>query len=582
VTNQYDADVLTVNGLSVSFTQRDAPDAAERTVVDDVSFTLRAGRVLALVGESGSGKSVTAMSVLGLLPPDANATGSIRLQGEELMGADAGTLRRVRGGSIGTIFQEPTSAFDPMYRIGWQIAEAIRVHNARTPRRELRSRVRELLLAVGIADADRIARSYPHELSGGQLQRAMIAMAISCEPVALIADEPTTALDVTVQAGILELIRSLRDTAGTAVLLITHDMGVVADLADDVVVMRAGEVVERADVSTVFEHPQAEYTRELLSAVPRLDRLRVEAVPEPTGLSSEPAEGQGEPVREREREAQHEPAAPDLVVDVRNAVVTYGGAWGRPPLAAVDDVSLSIPPGMTLGLVGESGSGKSTLGRALAGLVPLASGSIAVSGVELATASHKELRDVRRRVGYVFQDPASSLNPRYTVGQAIAEPLRLHTTQDAAERRGHVADLLEAVSLPNAYASRYPHELSGGQRQRVAIARSVALGPSLLIADEPTSALDVSVQARILELLAELRDRFGFACLFISHDLAVVQELADEVAVMRTGRLVETGPTEQVLTAPTQPYTLRLLAAAPVADPAEQRQRREAWLEVER
>jgi peptide/nickel transport system ATP-binding protein len=580
---------LAVDGLSVSFTDHDDGADAARTVVDGVSFALQAGRVLALVGESGSGKSVTAMSALGLLPPNATATGSIRLQGEELIGADAGTLRRVRGGGIGTIFQEPMSAFNPMYRIGWQIAEAIRVHNGRLARGELRARITELLLSVGIVDPHRIARSYPHQLSGGQLQRAMIAMAISCEPVALIADEPTTALDVTVQAGILELIRSLRDTAGTAVLLITHDMGVVADLADDVVVMRAGEVVERADVRTVFEHPQAEYTRELLDAVPRLAPLRVETGGTTDEIGSAVGDaGEGRLSSADSVTAVAPPAAtgdttaPGPVVDVRNAVVTYAGAWGRPPLRAVDDVSLSIPAGMTLGLVGESGSGKSTLGRALAGLVPLSSGSVSVSGTELATAAHRQLRDVRRDVGFVFQDPASSLNPRYTVGQAIAEPLRLHTKQDAAERRSRVANLLEAVRLPQGYGSRYPHELSGGQRQRVAIARAVALGPSLLIADEPTSALDVSVQARILELLAELRDRFGFACLFISHDLAVVQELADRVAVMRAGRLEESGPTQQVLTAPTRPYTLRLLAAAPVADPVEQRRRREAWLEVER
>ncbi|MGA0567838.1 dipeptide ABC transporter ATP-binding protein [Rathayibacter sp. KR2-224] len=581
MTQQHHADVLAVNGLSVSFADQNA-GASARTVVDDVSFTLRQGRVLALVGESGSGKSVSAMSVLGLLPPTAKATGSIRLQGEELVGADAGTLRRVRGGRIGTIFQEPATAFDPMYRIGWQIGEAIRAHNGRVPRGRLHARVRELLAAVGLPDSRRIARSYPHQLSGGQLQRAMIAMAISCEPVALMADEPTTALDVTVQAGILELIRSLRDTAGTAVLLITHDMGVVADLADDVVVMQAGRVVERADAATLFAHPQAEYTRQLLDAVPRLDRLRIDVrsrdEPAPSGPATERRVDDATDVA---RDPSPAPAAEGLVVDVRNAVVTYGGGWGHPGLAAVDGVSLGIAAGTTLGLVGESGSGKSTLGRALAGLVPLSSGSIAVTGLELGTASARELRAVRRDVGFVFQDPASSLNPRFTVGQAIAEPLRLHTKQDAAARRTRVADLLDAVDLPRDFASRYPHELSGGQRQRVAIARAVALEPSLLIADEPTSALDVSVQAHILDLLAELRGRLGFACLFISHDLAVVQELADEVAVMRAGRLVESGPTTQVLTAPTQPYTLRLLAAAPVPDPQEQRRRREAWLAVE-
>jgi len=545
--------VLSVDEVSISFAGQGGP---ERPVVDRVSFDLHAGRVLALVGESGSGKSVTAMSVLGLLPGTATVSGSIRLDGGELIGADAARLRQVRGGQIGTIFQEPMNAFNPVYTIGWQIAEAIRSHDPRTARAEVEARVAELLSAAGIRDVARVRRAHPHELSGGQLQRAMIAMAICSNPVALIADEPTTALDVTVQAGILDLIRRLRDEHGTAVLLITHDMGVVADLADDVVVMRDGRVVERADAATLFARPQAAYTKALLAAVPTLDTLEA-----PAGrVAPRPAE-------------DAEPAA-----EVRGACIVYGASgWGRRSLTAVEDVSFHIEAGCTLGLVGESGSGKSTVGRALAGLVPLRAGAVRIGGVDLTTVSARGLRAVRKRIGYVFQDPASSLNPRLTIGQAIAEPLRLHTDASAAGRRTRVDELLDAVRLDRDFAGRFQHELSGGQRQRVAIARAIALNPTLLIADEPTSALDVSVQASILELIRRLQDELGFACLFISHDLAVVQALVDDVVVMRRGRIVEAGPAEQVLTAPRQPYTQRLLAAAPVADPVQQRLRRDEW-----
>ncbi|WP_432838566.1 dipeptide ABC transporter ATP-binding protein [Dactylosporangium sp. CA-092794] len=555
MTASTDPVVLAVNGLRVAFADRDDPRRPARAAVTDVSFELRAGRVLALVGESGSGKSVTAMAALGLLPPSARVTGSVRLEGEELVGARPGRLRRVRGGRIGTIFQEPMSAFNPAYTIGWQIAEALRTHGAPARGRRLRERVAELLRSAGLPDAARIARSHPHELSGGQLQRSMIAMAISCDPVALIADEPTTALDVTVQAGILDLLRTLRATRGTAILLITHDMGVVADLADDVVVMRGGEVVERADARTVFAAPARSYTRELLDAVPRLDRLRADA----GGAAPEAALG-------------------EAIAEVRGARIVYGGdGWGRRRTVAVDGVDLRIVRGRTLGLVGESGSGKSTLGRALAGLVGVREGAVRVGGTDLARASGAALRAVRRRIGYVFQDPASSLDPRYPVGRVIDEPMRLLSELPAAARAARVAELLDAVQLPAGYARRYPHELSGGQRQRVAIARALALRPDLLIADEPTSALDVSVQARVLDLLVSLRAEFGFACLFISHDLGVVHRLAHDVAVMRAGRIVEAGPADAVLRSPRHPYTLRLLAAAPVADPDEQRVRRAAW-----
>ncbi|WP_345761310.1 ABC transporter ATP-binding protein [Diaminobutyricibacter sp. McL0608] len=562
-----DAPILSVDEVSISFTDRDDHEGAHtRKVVDRVSFDLEAGRVLALVGESGSGKSVTAMSTLGLLPAGATVTGSVRLQGEELLGATPARLRQVRGGSVGTVFQEPMTAFNPVITIGRQIAEALAAHGLAGGRANSGDRVSSLLASVGIADPARVARSHPHELSGGQLQRAMIAMAISCDPVALIADEPTTALDVTVQAGILDLIRELRDRLGTAVLLITHDMGVVADLADDVVVMREGRVVERADASELFAHPTAEYTQRLLAAVPRLDALRL----------TDPAV-----VTDR----AHRPVADAADASVARAAarldgasVIYGGrGWGSHPVAAVDDVTLLIEPGQIFGLVGESGSGKSTIGRALAGLVPLSSGSATVDGVELAHASRGALRAARSRIGYIFQDPASSLNPRATVGQSIAEPLKLHAEITGAQRRERVRELLSAVQLDTAFADRYQHELSGGQRQRVAIARAIALRPALLIADEPTSALDVSVQATVLDLLHDLQDHYGFACLFISHDLAVVHDLADQVAVMHDGRIVETGTTASVLRSPSDPYTQRLLAAAPVPDPEAQRVRREEW-----
>jgi peptide/nickel transport system ATP-binding protein len=558
---------LSVDGVSISFTGG-TPDA-DRPVVDEVSFELRRGRVLALVGESGSGKSVTAMSTLGLLPRNARVTGSIRLGDEELLGANPARLRQIRGGAVGTIFQEPMSAFNPVLSIGAQIGEAIRTHSKHLGRASVAAAVVDLLVSVGIDEPRRVLRAFPHELSGGQLQRAMIAMAVSGDPAVLIADEPTTALDVTVQAGILDLIRQLKDRTGMAVLLITHDMGVVADLADDVVVMRQGTVVERADVGTLFSRPTEEYTAALLAAVPRLDSLGTSSASSGQVIVEE---------RATEGRAVAESTTAPAAVTLSEADVVYGRrGWRRTGPKAVDGVSLDIPAGRILGLVGESGSGKSTVGRAIAGLVPLASGSIHVAGVDLGAASAPALRSARAGIGYVFQDPASSLNPRFTIEQSIGEPLGLHSTLDRAGRRGRVAELLEAVQLPADAADRYPHELSGGQRQRVAIARAIALGPALLIADEPTSALDVSVQARVLDLLRDLQGRFGFACLFISHDLAVVHELVDEVAVMHRGRIVERGPAALVLRSPADDYTRRLLAAAPVADPVDQRARREAW-----
>ena len=564
------APLLEVEGLRVAFGDAEP-------VVRDVSFTLTPGRVLALVGESGSGKSVSAMSVLGLLPPEATVTGSIRFRGTEMVGASDDTLRAVRGAGMGVVFQEPMNSFTPVLSIGTQIAEAVTAHPTDLGRAGVSARVDELLRAAGLDDPARIRKAYPHELSGGQLQRAMIAMALAGDPVALIADEPTTALDVTVQAGILDLLRRLGRERDLAVLLITHDMGVVADVADEVLVMRRGDPVEHGTVAEVFAHPTAEYTRALLAAVPSLTAAGPAAESRPerqfsagTARKVSPSASLGP---EQASLADASRASRPLVAQLRDVAVRYARR-GEP---TVSDIDLDLRAGGTLGLVGESGSGKSTIGRALAGLVPVVAGTVEVDGSDLRTARGRRLRELRSRVGIVFQDPASSLNPRQTIGWSIAEPLLVHGTASAAERAERVRELLVAVQLDPSWAERFPHQLSGGQRQRVAVARALALRPALVIADEPTSALDVTVQAAVLDLLADLQHDFGFGMLLISHDLAVVRQLADEVVVLHDGRVVERGTTEAVLDDPQQDYTRMLLAAAPVADPVRQAARREAW-----
>ena len=541
--------ILQVEGLHVAFGDAEP-------VVRDVSFDLTPGRVLALVGESGSGKSVSAMSVLGLLPPQARVSGSIRFRGAELVGASVDELRAVRGAGIGVVFQEPMNSFTPVLSIGTQIAEAVRAHPRGLARAAVSGRIDELLRSAGLADPERIRRAYPHELSGGQLQRAMIAMALAGDSVALIADEPTTALDVTVQAGILDLLRTLCRERELAVLLITHDMGVVADVADEVLVMRRGEPVEHGAVDALFRAPHAAYTRALLAAVPSLEARPASAPPPADGTDGAEASRASRPV----------------VARMRDVAVRYDRR-GAPTVSGID---LELRAGGTLGLVGESGSGKSTIGRALAGLVPVVAGAVEVDGSDLRTARGRRLREIRSRVGIVFQDPASSLNPRQTIGWSIAEPLLVHGVS-AADRTSRVHDLLVAVQLDPSWAERFPHELSGGQRQRVAVARALALRPALVIADEPTSALDVTVQAAVLELLSSLQDEFGFGMLLVSHDLAVVRQLADEVVVLHDGRIVERGDTSTVLDDPQEDYTRMLLAAAPVADPARQAARRDAW-----
>lgn len=588
--------VLCLREFGVTFPAQGGEDVVAS---QQINLDLIKGQVLALVGESGSGKSVTAMGALGLLSANALVSGSAVLdccrQNQELVGAAREILDQTRGEHVGVIFQEPTTALDPLFTVGDQIAEAIAIHGEgkrkrTTPRqrRAVRTQVLNALSRAGLGgdqrETERIADSYPHQLSGGQLQRACIALATANNPSVLIADEPTTALDVTVQAEILDLLRQLA-SEGVAVLLITHDMGVVADVADAVAVMRHGRIIERGDVRTIFASPSHDYTRQLLAAVPRLNSLRggagsgvdsgagdgVAAVSgaglaKVAAVNSDGAASEGDGVASRVGDSDQP------LVRIENLDVVYRN--GRRQVHAVRGVSFDIARGQVLGLVGESGSGKSTIAGTLTGLVPIHSGSVQVDGLEVAGASGRKLRGVRSQTGIVFQNPASSLNPRRSVGASIGQPLQLHTDLTNAQRRQRVNELLEAVRLPASMAQRYPHEMSGGQRQRVAIARALALQPKLLIADEPTSALDVSVQAVVLELLANLQHELGFACLFVSHDLAVVEQVASQVVVLRQGQVVEAGKTTQVLSAPSDPYTQALVAAVPVPDPIIQAQRR--------
>ncbi|MBX0298908.1 ABC transporter ATP-binding protein [Cryobacterium sp. 1639] len=552
------APVLRISDLGVSF----ATDAGAVRAVDGVTLSVRRGEVLAIVGESGSGKTVTAKTILGLLPETAVSNGAVILSSRDgassnnVIALSGKQLRQVRGSDVSMVFQEPSTALNPVYTVGWQIMEGIRAHGT-VSRADARTKAIEILGRVGIPDPEVRVNYYPHQFSGGQKQRVVIAMALVLEPGLIVADEPTTALDVTVQAEILDLLRRCRDEFGTAIVLITHNMGVVADLADRVAVMYQGKVVEEADAATLFGSPQNEYTQKLLAAVPYVGQGVVRAAAR--------AEA-----RTREWSAQ----APVVVAD--NLRIQYPGRFARPGFVAVDGVSFAIRPGEVLGLVGESGSGKTTIGRAIAGLTRVTDGSLSVLGHEMNGFSERKFKPLRSQIGFVFQDPASSFNPLLTIAECVAEPLVVHGRADSPRAaRARVDELLEAVQLPRAFGDRYPHELSGGQRQRASLARALALEPALLIADEPTSALDVSVQARVLELFAELQREFGFAALFISHDLAVVDILADRIAVLYHGRLVEEGTGAEVLGAPADPYTRRLLASLPVPDPAAQAIRRE-------
>ena len=540
--------VLQVDNYSVDFWV----DGVWYPAAIDMNFEVQAGKVLAIVGESGSGKSTTAMGLMDLLASNARVEGSVKINGQEMVGAKKTLLQRTRGREVAYIFQEPMTALNPVYTIGFQIVETLRTHFDLGPK-EAKARAIELISMVEIPNPEASFDKYPHQLSGGQRQRAMIAQSLSCDPGLLVADEPTTALDVTVQAEILDLIRNLRDKLNSAILLITHDMGVVADLADDILVMKDGLTVEFGTSDQIFNRPNHPYTKELLAAVPKLGSVAV-------------------------RQIEAELIGLPPVLKLEKVSIEYPKRGRVPAFRAVTDFSLEIYPGEIVGLVGESGSGKTTVGRAAIGLLPTVEGKIEIVGRDLTKPTAQELREIRRFTGIVFQDPGSSLNPRLPIGESIGEPLLLSGDAKGAELDRRVEELLDSVELPKSYRNRYPHELSGGQRQRVGIARALALTPSLLIADEPTSALDVSVQARFLELLQALQDRLKFACLFISHDLAVVDILAHRIAVMQDGRLVEVGTRDQILKTPREDYTKRLIGAVPIPDPAAQRIRREARL----
>ena len=544
------APVLSFKDLNVVF----ETEFADVHAVKGLSLEVRPGEVVALVGESGSGKSVTSTAAMGLLPGNARITGMAEVGGVNVVGMDQNKIRKLRATDIAMVFQEPMTALNPVLTIERQLTEALELHGLAYGK-EAAQRALELLKLVGIPNAEKRIRQYPHQFSGGQRQRIVIAMAISCGPKVIIADEPTTALDVTVQAEILDLLRDLKDKLDTGILLITHNMGVVADLADRVAVMFRGELVETGTVSDVLNRPQHPYTQKLLESVPRLSHVDVLA---------------GD-------EALHAlPPAPErrLVLEAKDLVLEYDMRGKQ--FRAVDGVSFELASNEILGIVGESGSGKSTVAKAVLGLIPVAAGKLAVKGVDLAKISTREARQVRSKIGVVFQDPAASLNPRFPIGDCITEPMVIHKAGDRKARLARAYELLDAVRLPRSVINRYPHELSGGQRQRISIARALTLDPELLIADEPTSALDVSVQAAVLEMLAELQQRYEFACLFVSHDLAVVDMLSHSVVVMKDGKTVEMGRTKDVLHHPQADYTRRLLAAAPVPEPGEQRERRDA------
>ncbi|WP_104136540.1 ABC transporter ATP-binding protein [Arthrobacter sp. ZGTC131] len=578
--------VLEVRDLSVDF----GVDKKWVPAAVGLNYQVRAGEVLAIVGESGSGKSASSMALLGLLPSNSRVSGSVRLSGKELLGADAANIRSVRGKDVAVIFQEPMTALNPVYTVGAQIVETVRLHNEVSPD-EARERALRMLDLVELPDPEKAFRSYPHQLSGGQRQRAMIAQSLSCDPKLLIADEPTTALDVTVQAEILDLMRNLRNKLDSAIVLITHDMGVVADLADRIAVMRRGLIVETGTADQIFHNPQHPYTQALLAAVPHLGQGGTDAETEVDVTAALAAATHAElesvdhdELLRREREnaaalAAAEAARPagEPVLELTDVAIEYPKQGRVPAFRAVEGANLTIYPGQVVGLVGESGSGKTTIGRAAVGLLPVAAGSMRVVGQDISAAKKngKQLHQVRRHIGMVFQDPSSSLNPRLPIGESIGEPMYLAGVAKGPDLQKRIEALLDQVELPRDYRNRYPHELSGGQKQRVGIARALSLKPKLMVADEPTSALDVSVQAKVLELFQNLQQELGFACLFVTHDLAVVDVLADRICVMQRGRIVEQGTRDQILRNPQEPYTQRLLAAVPLPDPEKQRERRE-------
>ena len=569
--------VARVKNLSVTFD----PGAGAALAVRNVSFEVARGKTLAIVGESGSGKSVTSLSMMRLVELGGGriASGEMQLRTRDhgvvdLMQASESQLRRLRGGDIAMIFQEPMTSLNPVFKVGDQIMEAIALHQP-GDRKAVLSRALRMMDLVRIPDAKQVMGRYPHQLSGGMRQRVMIAMALACEPTLLIADEPTTALDVTVQSQILQIIRGLQKDLDMGVVFITHDMGVVAEIADDVMVMRHGETVEHATVQSIFASPQHPYTQCLLAAVPRLGDMNGTDFPAKFPLVVQVAD---EEVRTAGTQSEASNAvAPDYtrppLLSVRNLVVRYdlrGGILGRVQrrVHAVENVSFELYGGETLALVGESGCGKSTTARAVAHLLQIQGGHIEFNGQEIDALTGSKLKALRRDVQMVFQDPYASLDPRLTIEESLLEPLTVHGIAKGDDARQRVGELLGKVGLLPEHAQRYPHEFSGGQRQRICIARALALSPRLIVADESVSALDVSIQAQVINLLQDLQREMGIAFLFISHDLAVVERVSHRVAVMYLGRIVEIGTRRQIFENPQHPYTRKLMSAVPVADPA--------------
>ncbi|HEY2024972.1 dipeptide ABC transporter ATP-binding protein [Paraburkholderia sp.] len=580
--------VLAVDDLTVAFRRGGSTFNAVR----NLSLTVERGETLAIVGESGSGKSVTSLALMRLIEHGGGrvAGGGIAFRRRDgsvldLAHASSGKMRTIRGADIAMIFQEPMTSLNPVFTVGDQISEAIALHQGKS-RDAARAETVRLLELVRIPEAKRVAARFPHQLSGGMRQRVMIAMALSCKPALLIADEPTTALDVTIQAQILQLIRGLQDEMNMGVIFITHDMGVVAEVADRVLVMYRGEKVEEGAADALFAEPSHPYTKALLAAVPRLGsmqgtdqpaRFPIVSVAE-AGLSGdEPAVQPAAAVAAEAQPLVREDTPP--ILRVRDLVTRFpvrSGLFGRMTgrVHAVEKVSFDLRPGETLALVGESGCGKSTTGRSLLRLVESQSGSIEFGGKDISALTGSALQALRRDIQFIFQDPFASLNPRLTVGFSIMEPLLVHRVAQGAQAQARVAWLLEKVGLPADAARRYPHEFSGGQRQRIAIARALALNPKVVIADESVSALDVSVQAQIVNLMLDLQRELGVAYLFISHDMAVVERVSHRVAVMYLGQIVEIGPRRAVFEAPQHPYTKKLMSAVPVADPARRHAKR--------